>query len=208
MWSWHWHYITLHFQVYWIVFNGNRYSYILGTHNTVSNTDERKGYEWNFQLQIPFLLYLIRFSQEHAVFCIVLLVYVYVKLCVHIFCCYKSRKIFGFIYHNVTTSCSLFLEYVSVLYVCIVHILSTINFLLYCSKHLKDDVFILCVSLLFFFIYFCILFCIFSFLVYILPWPIYITIILHGHYLEKNKRTITTILQHYSMTISAFKSFI
>lgn len=30
---------------------------------------ERKGYEWNFQLRIPFLLYHTRFSQEHAVFC-------------------------------------------------------------------------------------------------------------------------------------------
>lgn len=68
--------------------------------------------------------------------------------------------------------------------------LSTINFLLYCSKHLKDDVFILCVLFLFFFIYLFLCFVLYIFFllfwVYILPWPILYTSLLFymGEYSE------------------------
>lgn len=80
------------------------------------------------------------------------------------FCLVKSEDFRFFIYHNITTFLvpSSFRMFVSYTYI----ILSTINFSLYCLKHLKDDVFILCVSYFFYYLFLFILFCIFSFSVY------------------------------------------
>lgn len=120
-----------------------------------------KGVRKEFSITNPFLFYLLRFSQEHAVFCNVCIFRKIEYINTYNMLPSKQLGRFSvFIYHNYT-SCFLFLEYVFCSVWCnkdvfVSYIEYDKLFYFIARKHLKDDVFILCVS--FFFIYFCIFF--------------------------------------------------